>query len=179
MWCGALLGLRWAEAAGLTAASLDPERGSISVMAQIDRHGRLAAPKTHGSVRSLAAPAWLIDDLRSLVQERHPGDYNATTPIFVTGAGTALSYTNWRTRSWLPATRAAGLPNLRFHDLRSLAATALVAAGVDLRTAMHRLGHTTPAMTLAVYAKVAGDRDREAADAVADRIAPRRSSPPS
>jgi len=129
-------------------------------------------------VRSLAAPASLIDDLGFLVQERHPGDHDATTPIFVTRAGTALSYTNWRTRSWLPATRAAELPNLRFHDLRSLAATALVAAGADLRTAMRRLGHTTPAMTLAVYANVAADRDREAADAVPDRIGgPRRSSP--
>ncbi len=47
---------------------------------------------------------------------------------------------------------------------------------MDLRTAMHRLGHTTPAMTLAVYARVALDRDREAADAVASRVAPGRSS---
>ncbi|MST31587.1 hypothetical protein GHK86_02425 [Acidimicrobiaceae bacterium USS-CC1] len=48
------------------------------------------------------------------------------------------------------------------------------AAGGDLRTAMHRLGHTTPAMTLAVYAGVAEDQDRAAADAVNDCLGPRR-----
>ena len=31
--------------------------------------------------------------------------------------GAPLRYTNWRQRVWLPATEAAGLAGLRFHDL--------------------------------------------------------------
>ena len=174
MWCGAVLGLRWAETAGLTVSSIDMLGGNISVRAQINRAGALAPPKTKGSMRTLAAPTWLLDDLVKVMRDRGLTGADGDKLVFASEAGTGLSYTNWRARVWKPATEAAGVPGLRYHDLRSIAATALVAAGVDLRTAMHRLGHTTPAMTLAVYARVALDRDREAADAVASRVAPGR-----
>jgi integrase len=174
MWCGAVLGLRWSEAAGLTVSSVDMLGGNVRVTAQLDRQGRLAPPKTRGSVRSLAAPAWLLESLAALLRERELTGADTDAYVFVTESGSPLSYTNWRSRVWVPATTAAGLAGLHFHDLRSVAASALVAAGVDLRTAMHRLGHTTPAMTLAIYARVAADRDRAAADAVSARVAPGR-----
>ena len=177
MWCGAILGLRWSEAAGLTVGSLDMLGGTVKVSAQIDRHGNLVPPKTKGSVRALAAPQWLLELLADLLRERELTGADVGELIFVNDAGTALAYTNWRRRVWDPATQAAGLTGLNFHDLRSVAASALVAAGVDLRTAMHRLGHTTPAMTLAVYARVAADKDGAAAEAVASRLVPGRSGP--
>jgi integrase len=40
--------------------------------------------------------------------------------------------------------RWGGLPKLRFHDLRSVAATAVVAEVVDVKTAQKRLGHANP-----------------------------------
>ncbi len=169
MWCGAILGLRWAEVAGMTVGALDPTRDTISVRSQLDRHGHLVDPKTLASRRTLAAPAWLVADLAALPRRRGVPVTDRTALVFLSRDGAPLSYVNWRVRVWRPVTEAAGLPGLRFHDLRSVAASALVAAGVDLRTAMHRLGHTTPAMTLAVYARVAEDRDRAAADAVAPR----------
>ena len=58
---------------------------------------------------------------------------------------------------------AAGVPALRFHDLRRTAATAMVAAGVDVRTAQARLGHADPRVTLAIYAQVVSNADRHAA----------------
>jgi integrase len=174
MWCGAVLGLRWAEAAGLTVSSLDMLGGTVTVRAQLGRDGQLALPKTKGSARTLAAPSWLIEELAGILRERGLTGADRDSLVFATEAGTGLSYPNWRVRVWQPATKAAGVAGLRYHDLRSIAASALVASGVDLRTAMHRLGHTTPAMTLAVYARVAEDRDREAADAVAGRVAPSR-----
>lgn len=170
MWCGAVLGLRWAEVAGLSAASIDPAAGVVRVTNQVDRDGRLQPPKTRASIRSLAAPRWLIDELATAA-DTSTGDSGL---LFTGRDGQPLSYPNWRQRTWIPATEAAGLAGLRFHDLRALAATALVASGVDLRTAMHRLGHTTPTMTLAVYARVAEDKDHAAADATAARIAPGR-----
>jgi integrase len=174
MWCGAVLGLRWAETAGLTVGSVDPVATTIAVTQQLDRHGHLATPKTSGSIRTLAAPAWLLDELAGVERRRTSGRRDGNSLLFVNSAGAPLSYPNWRQRVWQPATVRAGLIGLRYHDLRSVAASALVAAGVDLRTAMHRLGHTTPTMTLAVYARVATDRDRAAADAASARIAPGR-----
>ncbi len=57
MWCGAVLGLRWAETAGLTLGAVDTARATVSVRSQIDRHGQITAPKTVASRRTLAAPA--------------------------------------------------------------------------------------------------------------------------
>ena len=141
MWCGAVLGLRWAETAGLTLGAVDTARATVSVRSQIDRHGQVTAPKTVASRRTLAAPRWLVDDLPA---RRGVAAADLDTLIFVNRNGAPLDYNNWRPRIWLPATTETELAGLRYHDLRSLAASALVAAGVDVRTAMHRLGHTTP-----------------------------------
>ncbi len=45
-----------------------------------------------------------------------------------------------------------GLPELHLHHLRHFSATQLIAAGVDVRTVAGRLGHSSPAITLNVYA---------------------------
>ena len=83
--------------------------------------------------------------------------------IFVAPEGGPLRYNNWLRRVWQPAVVAAGVPALRFHDLRRTAATAMVAAGVDVRTAQARLGHADPRVTLAIYAQVVSNADRHAA----------------
>jgi integrase len=83
--------------------------------------------------------------------------------IFVAPGGGPLRYNNWLRRVWQPAVVAAGVPALRFHDLRRTAATAMVAAGVDVRTAQAGLGHADPRVTLAIYAQVVSDPDRHAA----------------
>ena len=62
---------------------------------------------------------------------------------------------------------------LRF-DLRSMAATALVASGADIKTAQKRLGHSSSRMTLDIYARATGDADRAAADAVGRFLRPDR-----
>ncbi|MCU4183958.1 tyrosine-type recombinase/integrase [Acidiferrimicrobium sp. IK] len=86
---------------------------------------------------------------------------------------TPLQYNNWRYRIWVPATRAAGLDGLRFHDLRSNAATALVAPGLDIKTVQSRRGHSTPVLTLQIYARATAEADRAAAEAVSERLRPR------
>ncbi|MGH9149220.1 MAG: tyrosine-type recombinase/integrase [Acidimicrobiales bacterium] len=59
-----------------------------------------------------------------------------------------------------------------FHDLRRTSTTALVVEGVDIRTAQGRLGHSDPRLTLAVYAQVVPEADRQAADRLAARFLP-------
>ena len=56
---------------------------------------------------------------------------------------------------------------MRLHDCRHWHASQLVAAGVDLNTIADRLGHQTPAFTLAVYGHSNEERDRAAAAAIA------------
>ncbi len=63
----------------------------------------------------------------------------------------------------------AGLPRIRFHDLRHTAATLLLEAGMHPRVVAERLGHSTPALVLNVYGHVT-ERMQEQATVVLDRV---------
>jgi integrase len=173
LWLGVVLGLRWGEAAGLKVGRIDFLRQTITVAEQLGRDLLLLPPKSDAGRRTLSAPAWLIDELAALIRRRGPHSTHAGCLVFTTAAGLPWHYTSWRRDVWVPGTKEAGLDGLRFHDLRSNAATALVAAGVDIKTAQTRLGHANPAMTLAIYARATAEADRKAADAVGERFRPR------
>lgn len=173
MWLGAVLGLRWSEAAGLTVDRLDLLAGAITVDRQLARTGELVPPKSNAGIRTLACPQWLVDQLAALLTRRGLTAADGSALVLVGEGGKPLDYTNWRRRTWVPTCERAGLPGLRFHDLRSLAATALVAAGVDMKTAQTRLGHSSPQVTLGLYARATVAADRKAADAVGAMFAPR------
>lgn len=172
MWLGAVGGLRWGECAALAVGGVDLLAGRVTVSQQLGRDGQLGPPKSQAGIRRLAIPTWLIEELAALLSRRGLTGADSSAPIFVGATGRPLDYTNWRVRAWLPACEKAGLGGLRFHDLRSLAATALVAAGVDIKTAQTRLGHSSPQMTLGLYARATVEADRAAADAVGRRIRP-------
>jgi integrase len=61
----------------------------------------------------------------------------------------------------------AGLPPIRFHDLRHVAATISLQGGVDIKVVQELLGHTTSTLTRDTYTSVVEDLHRDAADAVA------------
>jgi Phage integrase family len=60
--------------------------------------------------------------------------------------------------------KKAALSRMRFHDLRHGTATMLLARGVDLRTISDILGHSQYSTTADLYAHVAPQLKREAAD---------------
>ena len=57
----------------------------------------------------------------------------------------------------------AGLPRIRLHDLRHTHATLLLKAGAPLKVVSERLGHSSPAFTMAVYQHVLPGMQRDAA----------------
>ena len=166
MWLGVVGGLRWAECAGLTVSCVDLLARSVSVSKQLGRDGVLGEPKSRAGRRRLSIPAWLAEDLAALLARRGLTAAEGAALVFVSEEGQPFHYSNWRQRRWLPACKVAGLPGLRFHDLRSMAATALVATGVDVKTAQVRLGHSSPTVTLGIYARATAEGDRAAAEAV-------------
>ena len=62
--------------------------------------------------------------------------------------------------------KKAGLPNLRFHDLRHTFATHALTSGVDAKTLSGILGHTKTSFTLDTYTHVTGDMHRRASEIV-------------
>jgi integrase len=116
-------------------------------------------------------PAALVTMLADHLAQRRLTTADTDALLFPAPGGGLLQYTAFRNRFWLPAVEDTDLATVRPHDLRRLAATELVRAKVDLKTAQTRLGHSDPRLTLAVYAQATTEADKEAAEALQDRFA--------
>jgi integrase len=121
--------------------------------------------------KAIILPALTLDVLREHRQRQaaarlfagsrwHDGDF-----VFTTVEGAPLDGKNV-TRDFQRAVRQAGLPRMRFHDLRHSAATLLLVQGVPARVVMDLLGHSQISMTLNTYSHVVPALDREAARAM-------------
>jgi integrase len=118
-------GMRSGEVRGLTWDSIDLEGKRLFIERQANRRGEEAATKTEASVRPIPIPAYLVPELkrwklacpitpRGLV---FPGEPNANGERNPIDADILLRNILRR------ALRKAGLPPLRFHDLRHMAGT--------------------------------------------------------
>ena len=76
-----------------------------------------------------------------------------------------LSPTN-ETKRFQRAIAVAGLPAIRFHDLRHAAATILLAKGVHVKLVSEMLGHSSILLTLDTYSHVIPAMHGEAAAAM-------------
>ncbi len=81
--------------------------------------------------------------------------------VFPSTVGTPLEPRNV-TRHYKQLLKRAGLPDVRFHDLRHSCATLLVAQGVHPRVVMEILGHSQISLTMNTYAHVLPEAQREA-----------------
>lgn len=144
------LGLRLGEVLGLQWQDFDREGGYLRVRRQWLRSGEYGPPKTLASAREIALPSELRDALIELrLRSRFSKDED---PVFVSREGSPLGHRNVTRRGWEPARKLAGLPDVRFHDLRHAAASRLIDAGLDPVTVAAVLGHDDPHVTLQVYA---------------------------
>ena len=62
--------------------------------------------------------------------------------------------------------KRAGLPKVRFHDLRHTFATLALKSGVDVKTLSSMLGHYSAGFTINTYAHVTAQMKQDAADAI-------------
>lgn len=171
------LGLRQGELLGLTWEAIDLEKGTIRIYRQLRRvpgdAGKvfaLQATKTASSDRLLDLDADLISLLRSFrrlwLEERLRAAGGVRNPwglLFTSETGAPIHISNLRTH-FQAALRAAGLPIIRFHDLRHTAATLMLDANVPLVTVSKILGHSSPAVTARIYAHAL---DKSRANAIA------------
>ncbi len=68
--------------------------------------------------------------------------------------------------------KLAGLPNIRFHDLRHTAATLMLQQGVHPKIVQARLGHSDITLTLNTYSHVLPSMQEEAADKLDELLTP-------
>jgi integrase len=73
-------------------------------------------------------------------------------------------------RRFKPLLKLAGLPQIRFHDLRHTCATLLLSENVNPKIVSEMLGHATIAITLDTYSHVLPTMQESAAQATEDAL---------
>ena len=156
------LGLRLGEVLGLRWVDVDLAAGTLRVTQTVQRIGGqlvFGEPKTRRSRRTLPLPTMLKQSLadhrerQCAARERAGGAWSGSGLVFTTRLGTPLEPRNV-VRSFKALLRRAGLPDIRFHDLRHTCASLLVATGHHPRVVMETLGHSQIGITMDIYAHV-------------------------
>jgi len=169
---GELLGLRWED--------VDIAQATVRVNYALQRYGgelHMVPPKTARSRRVVSVPDVAVRALqahrfRQMQDRRAAGDrWQERGLVFCTRWGTPIEPRN-ATRSFKRVLAEAGLPEIRFHDLRHSCATLLLTQGVSPRVVMEILGHSQISLTMNTYSHVALELQREAASRMDAVLAP-------
>jgi integrase len=176
------LGLRQGEALGLRWRDVDLGTGVLRVRHQLQRietQLKLVEPKTERSRRTLVLPPSIVDRLgehakRQLAEKIWAGSKWAENDLVFANRFGAPLQARRVIADFHKALREAGLPRIRFHDLRHSCATLLLVQGVSPRVVMEILGHSEIAMTMDTYSHVVPELQREAAAKMESVLSPPR-----
>ena len=160
-------GLRLGEALGLTWSDIDLETGSLTVNQQLQQVGKLLQLqplKTVKSRRNLMLPDFAKAALLSHRAKQREELFGAGPDsvksglVFTTyareGDGRKLGtpqHPRNVTRVFYRVLKNAGLPQIRFHDLRHSAASLLISQGAQLVEVSQLLGHSELRVTADLY----------------------------
>jgi integrase len=172
----ALYGLRLGEVLGLEWGDVDFAKGILSVRRSVDCRRRKvkSEPKTAASRRTFAMDPETMDLLKAHreAQKKVAPFRKEADLIFRTPDGRPLKESAVR-KTLNRALKRAGLKRVRLHDLRHSAGSILLEAGASLAAVAEFLGHSSPAVTAAVYAhavrKAGSVADALESDKKADR----------
>ncbi|HYM16265.1 MAG TPA: site-specific integrase [Dehalococcoidia bacterium] len=167
---GELLALKWRD--------VDLDSGTVKVRGTLQQTpGGLvvAEPKTSGSRRQVSITAVAIAALRrhrtrqSEERLRLGSAWEDTGFLFTTPKGGPIDADNLRNRSFYPLLKNAGLPRLRFHDLRHTAASLMFSENIHPKIVSDMLGHSRVSTTLDLYSHAVPNIQQKATEAL-DRL---------
>jgi integrase len=157
-------GMRQGEILGLKWMDIDLEAGVLQVRRTIGRVRGLGVierePKSATARRKIVLAPMAVEALRDhwdrqftdrLAGAALPGK---DSRVFCTRTGHAIEPQNLLYRSYKKLLLRAGLPHMRFHDLRHSAATLLLSMGTHPKVVQELLGHSQISLTLDTYSHV-------------------------
>ncbi len=166
---GELLALHWDD--------VDLKKGVVYVrrtMSHITGHSYVESePKTRAGRRKIVLPDVAIEAFR----KHQEAQDQMRAKVGVKWQERGIVFCNYSGGFFNPTQMAfefkkllklAGLPDMRFHDLRHSAATFLLAAGVHPKVVQERMGHSSIVMTMNIYSHVLPSMQQEAADRIDD-----------
>jgi integrase len=98
--------------------------------------------------------------------DRAGGLWHENGLIFASEGGEPLDRRYITTHRFKPLLKRAGLPQIRFHDLRHTCATLLLSQNVNPKVVSEMLGHATIAITPDTYSHVLPNMQESAAAAM-------------
>ena len=157
---GELLALRWRD--------VDLAQGVVHVRATLQPGGKIGGPKSSSGRRQISLVEIAVDALqrhrRRQIEERLAlgPDWENLDLVYTNTKGNHIDANNLRHRAFPAVLQKAGLPRMRFHDLRHSTATLLLSLGVHPKVVQELLGHSQIAVTMDTYSHVMPNLQREA-----------------
>jgi integrase len=171
-------GMRKGEALGLHWADVDLQARLLFVrhiLVAVDNSRPVfTTPKTTGSRDWIALSARAVDALGRRAR-RHRAEalssvaYHDQGLVFCRPDGQPVR-PEYVLRHFYDLADAAGLPRIRVHDLRHLAATIMIASVVPLAMVSKTLRHSTLATTVDIYGHLTRQAAQDAVDAIATAL---------
>jgi integrase len=161
------VGMRQGELFALQWSDVDLDAGRLSVRYTLD-NGKLGPPKTKASQRRIELPKIAVDALWAHKRAMLAEGFAGVPFVFCNTTGGLLHRPNVR-RTFNAILKTAGLPAIRFHDLRHTAATLMLAANINAKVVQETLGHASIKTTIDLYSHVLPTMQREAANTM-DRL---------
>jgi integrase len=150
-------GLRQSECWGLHPSSVDFDRYKIHVRRTVEHETRSLVDLTKsGKPRTVTMTAPVAEALRQHMETwPHP-------EFVFHNKDTYIDSGHFHRDVWDRARKAAGLPNLWFHDLRHAAPTIMAAAGWGPKKVQLELGHHSASFTLDRYGHLFSEEEDSA-----------------
>lgn len=146
------LGLRQSEILGLTWDCIDGNTLFIKQAIVMGENGPVEkGTKTYSGTRKISMPQYLVDLIKS---QPKTGEH-----IINMSAKSVYS-------GFSRICEKAGVPHYRFHDLRHLNASVMLANGVPDKYSMKRMGHATNNMLKTVYQHTIKEKERQYDDVI-------------
>lgn len=170
-----MLGLRQGEIFGLRWRDVDWEAGTLAINQQVTvlfREVIVKEPKTAAGRRTLPMPQTVREALHERRQAAlveglaSPDDF-----VFAAMDGGAITRRKHVT-IWEGLLKQAGVPCRGLHHARHSCATMLLDQAVALQVVSAILGHSSPAITLSIYAHVIPRATAEAIERVEQKLLP-------
>lgn len=165
-------GMRQAELFGLKWADISWQRGLLYLRRQAyrvkDQGVVFSEPKTRAGRRTIKLSENTLQKLRehkarqAIERDLAGKRWQEYDLVFTSKLGSAMDQSNLR-KEFYAILELAGLPKMRFHDLRHTAASLMLNNGIPVIVVSKILGHSKPSVTLDIYGHLFNEMQDEAA----------------
>jgi len=148
---GELLGLKWSD--------VDWANNQIHIQRTYNNQAWYSV-KTKTSNRKIDLGPAIMAELKKWKEACPPCALNL---VFPNEFGGPINHNNMVNRHFEPALKKAEIPRIRWHDIRHTYASLLIEQGENIKYIQNQLGHSSPTVTLNVYAHLMKPVNQDAA----------------